>query len=30
MNVSGPGQLSRFGFLVQTKDVPAKEEKKNS
>jgi hypothetical protein len=29
MNVAGPGQLSRFGFLVQTKDAPAKEEKKN-
>ena len=30
MNVSGPGQLSRFGFLVQTKDAPVKDEKKNS
>jgi len=29
MNVAGPGRLSRFGFLVQTKNAPAKEEKKS-
>jgi hypothetical protein len=28
MNVAGPGQLSRFGFLVQTKADQAKDEKK--